>query len=81
MTAVCQFDKVFAEFRPKRLDTLKPEAREVIGLKCLWEALWIIEEGESEPYTGQWAMRPLVKPPPDFAWAPEEDLRILAAEP
>lgn len=71
-----QFYLVEATFRPRREDDLREAARKWIGWRGLFEASWIIEEGE---YSGEWAcsVRPPIEngPPADaFVWVPEGDL-------
>ncbi len=73
-------DKVTATFTPERVDDLTGTAREMIGKRFVWQAVWIIEEGQ---HAGQWAMQPLrelgsmlllVEECEDFGWAPLSDL-------
>lgn len=71
------FDTINAIFKPKNLTTLKSEAKDFIGLSCLWTAVWIIEEGE---YQGQWAMTPDYEVNAPFSWVPEEDLELIEEE-
>src|SRR5690606_29233534 len=62
----------WATFTPKRLDTLRPEARAHIGKTYLWHRMWTITEDDGGPYVGQTAWQP----DPEFGvgWAPDEDL-------
>ena len=65
-----------ATFNPKKLD-LKPGVAEYIGKEGIFQASWIIEEGE--PYAGQWAMSLMPHLSPgwegyEYVWVPEEDL-------
>jgi hypothetical protein len=74
-----QLNIVDATFNPTRTDDLQPGVADSIGLRCQWQAVWVIEEG---PYAGQWAYSPwkdeqgqyIVGLP--FAWVPREDLEI-----
>jgi hypothetical protein len=74
-----QFDIVDATFQPQRIDSLKPEARNWIGVRAFWEASWTIEKG---PYKNQWAFvfksSEFESDPPPFSWVPECDLNIHA---
>lgn len=75
-----QFDKVKAYFEPKRLETLRDEAKPFVGKLMTFEALWIIDEEDGGPYVGQWAMRACGENKLDwlpFGWVPEEDIRIV----
>ena len=79
-----RFDTVDATFKPKRTDDLKPRVNEWIGRRCIWEALWMIDEDDGGSYVGQWAMMPIIKPHkrhPDFPylWVPLCDLEIHSA--
>lgn len=68
-------DVVVATFQPKRLDDLKPEARNWIGYRGTWEYLWTIEAGN---YIGQIAfglLKDRHKAP--FVWVPECDLDAI----
>jgi hypothetical protein len=65
-----------ATFNPKKLD-LKPGVAEYIGKTGIFQASWIIEEGER--YAGQWAMGLIRDMSPgwedyQYVWVPEEDL-------
>lgn len=70
-----QFDKRKGTFKPVRSDDLAPGVAECVGMYCIWEAMWIIEEGQFE---GQWAMAPRIDvvdtPNVPFAWVPECDI-------
>lgn len=73
-----QFDKVKAIFKPKRTDDLNQWVKLNIGDECIFQASWIIEEGE---YKNQWAMSPDLSNENinnwNFAWCPECDLDII----
>jgi hypothetical protein len=73
------FDTFIATFQPRRTDDLKPGVAEWIGWSGVWQAMWMIQEGESTKFVGQWACAPqydrnTVSLP--FAWVPDEDLVI-----
>lgn len=78
MKDIQQFQTVYAEFKPKNLSTLKPEAKKYIGIKSKYEAGWIIEEEDSKQFAGQRAFINLELPCDGFAWVPEEDLKIIS---
>ena len=40
-----QFDKRKGTFKPQRADDLKPGVTECVGMYCIWEALWVVEDG------------------------------------
>ena len=68
---------VRARFEPKRMETLRPEARPFIGRTFEWMASWKITEEDGGPYVGQWAFTLSYSPENEglnFGWAPEEDL-------
>lgn len=69
-----QFERITAIFKPKKLETLKPEVLKDIGWIGEWQAVWIIENGE---YIGQWAFSPINKNNYTFGWVPEEDLEFI----
>jgi hypothetical protein len=72
-----QFDLFAAIHAPLRTDDLKPGPLRLIGMRLIWEALWIIEEGE---YAGQWAMRPLLSSDEGgWSWSPACDLKDAVA--
>ena len=76
---IAQFGRVSARFEPKRLDTLRPEARPHVGQTFEWLASWKITEEDGGPYVGQWAFTLAYGPDyetaaPNFGWVPEEDL-------
>ena len=74
MADLHQFERFTATFQPQRTDDLKPEAREFVGLRCEWRALWVIgEDGEHPDYRGQWACEPDAAEFP-FSWVPDRDL-------
>lgn len=82
-----RFDTRWAKFNPKRTGNLKPEALPDIGEIGLFEAVWMIEEGENE-YAGQWAMASNASESQTyrfhFVWCPEEDLEdvpLYASQP
>ena len=68
-----QFDHILATFTPIDQETLSPGVADEIGWRGIWQAVWVIEEGE---YAGQWAMAPRGAPAdlPSFAWAPFGEL-------
>ena len=66
-----RFDKVLATFSPRRVDDLRDEAPAAIGLRGVFAAAWLIEEG---PYRGQWAMSPNDFERFRFGWVPLCDL-------
>lgn len=69
-----QFERFTATFQPQRTDDLKPEARKFVGLRCEWQALWVIgQDGEHLDYRGQWACNPEADEFP-FSWVPDGDL-------
>ena len=75
-----QFEKVQAYFEPKRVETLRDEAKPFIGMLMTFEALWLIEESDGGPYVGQWAMGSSAANGIDclpFGWVPQEDIRIV----
>ena len=67
-----------ARFEPKRLDTLRPEARPFVGQTFKWMASWKITEEDGGPYVGQWAFTlsysSVNEGQQNFGWVPEEDL-------
>ena len=72
-----QFDKIIAKFNPKKVDDLKPLVELNIGVEGVFQASWIIEDGE---YEGQWAMCPDYSNENikwNFTWCPECDLDII----
>jgi hypothetical protein len=73
-----QFDKVEATFRPRALDTLKPEAADWIGVRLEWQAVWVVDEEDGGPYVGQMAWSPQWHHVDGgrfpAAWVPTEDL-------
>jgi hypothetical protein len=80
-----QFDWFAAAFEPRRTDDLKPAAAEWIGWTGLWEAAFLIEEGE---YEGEFACTVKFKsdgtyagesypPTSAFVWVPQFDLRPI----
>lgn len=80
MSLLQEFQKVYATFRPKRLDDLRSGAEGMVGRSGVWRTSWIIESGQ---YRGQWAVQPLgelghacVESGEGFAWVPECDLEI-----
>ena len=72
------FQKVYATFNPKHLETLRPEARQYIGKELMFQASWKITPEDNETYAGQWALIPedhkLL-----IGWVPEEDLENIEA--
>jgi hypothetical protein len=73
------FDTFTATFQPRRTDDLKPGVAEWIGWRGVWQVMWMIEEGESSKFVGQWACAPrydCATAAPPFAWIPDEDLVI-----
>ena len=68
-----QFKKVIAIYKPKRLDTLRPEYVKNIGKEFKFQYSWIQEKGDS--YEGQWV---LTNHSGDFIkWVPECDLEMI----
>lgn len=67
-------DKFSGVFRPKALDTLKPDVVQHIGKTIHVHAGWVVEEG---PYAGQWAF---VVEDRDICigWVPREDIEGMA---
>ena len=63
-----QFERVQAYFEPRRVETLRDEAKPFIGQVLTFEALWIIDEEDGGPYVGQWAMRAIGEN--DIDWLP-----------
>lgn len=65
-------------FKPKDMQTLKPEAKQYVGYIFTWEALWLIDDGV---YAGQWIFRPLGKEgerlPLPFRWVLTEDIEEI----
>jgi hypothetical protein len=61
-----------AEFRPKKLDDLKPKMHALIGVHALWYCVGT--SGADEPYPGQtrWMTRDERF---DGKWVPAEDLK------
>jgi hypothetical protein len=72
------FGKYLGEFRPRRSDDLKPDARQFIGTLTTWEAYWHIEDGET--YAGEVAMVPVVVMAHclglGFVWVPSGDIQF-----
>lgn len=46
-------DAIVATFNPKRLDTLRDEARPLIGMRLTWHYLWYVTEEDGGAYVGQ----------------------------
>ena len=44
---------IAAKFEPKNTDDLQPGAEKFIGSVGIFQALWVIKEGD---YSGEWAM-------------------------
>ncbi len=65
-----------ATFSPKRLDTLKPEVRPLIGVRMQFDHLWRIDPEDGGPYVGQDAWQ--AKGHPEAGWFPTEDLDDVA---
>lgn len=76
-----QYDYVYAEFRPRRLDDLRPGSEQYIGKRLRWCASWVIEREDSEEYAGEYAMMPVGEDGIPFAWAPSGDLDMTIGEP
>ena len=70
-----QYDRVKAIFKPQNIDTLRDEAQPFIDRPLMFEAQWIIEDGE---YEGQWAFQPLTMDGyrVDLGWVPQEDIEV-----
>ena len=71
-----QYDRVKAIFNPQNMDTLRDEAQSFIDRPLMFEAQWIIEDGE---YDGQWAFQPLTmdgRYRVDLGWVPQEDIEV-----
>lgn len=73
-----RFDIVYAVFKPKQTDDLKPGVSDWIGYRGLWQAMWMVDEEDGGSYVGQWAMGiyDRLDPPPPFVWVPRCDLEI-----
>lgn len=77
---VRQFERRQATFQPTRTDNLRHGAEAWIGEEAEWEAVWVIDDGES--YAGQWAWAIQLdaddpRYPPPFVWVPQCDLRFV----
>jgi len=74
-----QYDKITAKFNPKRIDDLVDGASEFIGLILIWQASWVIEDGQFE---GEWAMAVIgnLRDIVPFAWVPLSDLEYIPPE-
>lgn len=66
-----RYQKVIAKFNPKRLETLKDEAKPYIGKELILIAAWPITKEDGGDYVGQWAFTGFYK---NLGWIPEEDL-------
>lgn len=69
-----QGDKVDAYFSPHDYTSLREEAKEYLGKRMEFQALFIIDGGL---YAGQWAMRPVKE---IMGWVPFSDLDVLRCE-
>ena len=70
--------RITAKFEPKNIDDLQSGAKKFIGKSGVFEAMWIIEEGE---YAGEWAMfAPKDWTAAEFAWVPLSDLRPVCTD-
>lgn len=67
-----------AVFQPVKTNDLKPGMSEFIGREGIFEALWIIEEGEK--YAGQWAMNLPREWGAPFTWCPQEDIMLVSLD-
>jgi hypothetical protein len=76
-----QFQKVRAVFRPRHLDTLRPDAVQYIGQEFEWLVAWKIDEEDGGPYAGEWAMTTAYRNDGaahiNFGWVPSGDLEII----
>lgn len=72
-----KYQRYRAVFQPARTDNLKSEMFDYIGREGIFEALWIIEEGEQ--YAGQWAMNLPREWGAPFTWCPQEDIKLLTS--
>lgn len=71
-----QFDWVKALYHPKRTDDLVDGTKKHIDRPFMFQAIWIVEDGE---YEGQWAFMPYTmnkEPIINFGWVPQQDLSV-----
>lgn len=79
-TRLQRHDFFYAQFCPKKMDTVKPSCAAYIGMVAKWQAAWVCDDCV---YDGQWACvvaneDPWVKCHSlPFSWVPDEDLEIL----
>ncbi len=71
--------KYRAIFKPKNIDTLKPECFAYIGKEMIVRAVWIEDSG---PYKGQWIFQQKIPDNLDLTnwmpcFLPEEDFEFL----
>lgn len=83
MRSPVPFERFIATFKPEHMDDLRLEARDWIGWRGVWEAVWLIDEGAFE---GQYAcavvpMQDKAPPADAFVWVPSGDLVDLLAAP
>lgn len=68
---ICLGDKISAIFRPKRIETLRPDAFPFVGKRAIFRASFTLEEEEGS-YGGQMTF----EAPREWniGWVPAEDL-------
>lgn len=76
-----QFKEYKGVFNPGSTDDLQGDAKDFIGVTCLWQPMWVIEDGA---YEGDWAMMQ-VAPEEDWLkslsrWVPERDIDFIDEE-
>lgn len=66
-------DKVTARFEPKRLDTLRPQLKHLIGQTFVWRFNGWMEEGTYKDQV-TWLHNDYPNDPFEGYWIPDEDL-------